>query len=77
MREIDDNKIDLIRAFMQVDGQINLNGTCFNYDSQGGVEFTGSGLKIVMDKNQVELIKECNTVIEIYECYKEMGYFKG
>jgi len=49
--------IDLVRTFLQIDGQIKLDGTCFNYDKNGGVEFTGykdgRHTRIVMDKNQL------------------------
>lgn len=84
------SKIDLVRAFMQVEGKSKLN--CTTCKKDGGIEFTGSkiiydhvnpyfreykSVKIVMDKNQVEAINECQTVTEIYECYKEMEYFNS
>lgn len=78
-----DAKIDLVKAFMQLEGNINIGSTCYNYDRNGGIEFAGyikiegeaKSRKIVMDKQQVEEINNCNTVMEIYNCYKEMGYF--
>lgn len=75
-------KIDLVRAIMQLEGNVKIVGTCFNYDKNGGVEFSGYSklpdskpLKITMDKHQVEAINQCSSVMEIYECYKEMEYF--
>lgn len=72
-----ERKIDLVKAFMQVEGGLYINGTCYNYDRDGGVEFSTSNLnyKIVMDKQQVDLINNCKTVQEIYGSYKEMEYF--
>lgn len=76
-------KIDLVRTFMQFEGNITLNDVCYNYDRNGGVQFHGhseDGDKtkseyIAMDKNQVEAINDCNSINEIYNCYKEMEYF--
>lgn len=77
-------KIDLVRSIMQVEGDVHLIGTCYNYNRDGGIEFTGyknvcddnnKSISIVMDKYQVMAINDCNTVMEIYECYKEMEYF--
>ena len=78
-----EKKIDLVRAFMQIEGNVEIKGICYNYNLEGGVSFLTyvevnkkmQHIDIVMDKNQVELLGECNTVSEIYECYKEMGYF--
>jgi hypothetical protein len=76
-----DSKIDLVKAFMQVEGEVVITSTCNNYDLNGGVLFTGNKeynneqIKITMDKNRVEAINDCNTVLEIYKCYKEMEYF--
>ncbi len=43
------------------------------------MEFTGykdgKHIRIAMDKNQVELINECQGIMEVYEHYKEMEYF--
>lgn len=75
--------IELVKAFMQVEGEIKINAITTNYNLKGGVNFTGykevngesKPIEIVMDKNQTELVNECKTVMEVYECYKEMGYF--
>jgi len=70
-------KVDLIRTFMQVEGEIKLNGTTYNKD--GSVEFTGyennKVVKFAMDKSQVEILKNENDIIGIYEFYKEQEYF--
>ena len=74
------SNLDLVRAFLQVERGVNLINT--THSLNGSVEFSGSKefngehkrVRFVMDKNQVELINECNGVIEIYECYKEMEY---
>lgn len=74
-------KLDLIRSFMQLEGNAKIISTCSNLD--GSVDFTGyqevnggtKCIKIVMGKDQKELINEFTSVIEIYNCYKEMGYF--
>lgn len=76
-----DNKIDLVRAFMQFEGNLRLNMICTNYNLQGGVQFSGHNnktkkrIEIVISKEQLENIDECNTVEEIYKAYKEMQYF--
>jgi len=75
--------INLVSGFMEVEGKLKIYGTCGNYDLNGGVEFDAhlddaelyDNMKIVLDKNQVELINECETVKEIYDCYKEMEFF--
>jgi len=77
--------INLVNAFMQVEGNIEFFATCTNYERKGGVKFSGcritdgerKHIEVTMDKNQVELINECQTVLEIYKCYKEMEYFEG
>ncbi|WP_342505647.1 hypothetical protein [Sporosarcina sp. FSL K6-2383] len=75
-------KIDLVRSFMQVEGNLKLDMTWMEKD--GSVKFTGSRnygpddesrIRITMDKHQVEAIEECETVIGIYARYKDMGYF--
>ncbi|MED4083906.1 hypothetical protein P4637_03390 [Halalkalibacterium halodurans] len=72
-------KIDLVKAFIQFEGNISINGTCYNFDKNGGIEFSGytgsHTRKITMDKYQVEALDNCKTIKEIYECYKEMSYF--
>lgn len=78
-----EKKVELIRAFMQIEGDLNITGTCFNYDRKGGVEFSGYikvggepyRITLIMGKRELELINDCNTVQEIYDCYKEMAYF--
>lgn len=75
--------INLVGSFMEVEGNLKIYGTCGNYDHKGGISFDAhldsaelyDNMKIVLDKNQVELVCECKTVIEIYECYKEMEFF--
>lgn len=66
---------------MQVDGHVELNTTTNNYDEKGGVKFSGHNevgdeyMEIVMDRDQVEQINECQSIAEVYACYKEMEYF--
>lgn len=78
---MDKKKIDLVNAFMQVEGDIKLTDTMYSKD--GSVTFSGykeangeyKSIKIVLDKDHVEIINNSNSVIEIYECYKEMKFF--
>lgn len=75
--------IDLVKAFIQVEGNLDINSVCTNYDHNGGIKFSGYSkedeeikqLEIVMNKNQVEAINSCSSVPEIYDCYKEMEFF--
>lgn len=75
-------KLDLVRSIMQLEGNCKLDLTC-HYKADSSVKFSGyqvvdgetKEIKIVMDKNQIEAINECESVSEIYECYKEMQYF--
>jgi len=77
-----DRNIQLIKAIMQIEGEIYLNFTVYNYDGNGGVKFTGYNEYediekcITMNKSKVELINKCHGVKEIYDCYKKMSYFK-
>lgn len=75
-------KLGLVRSFMEVEGNLNLDMTWMGKD--GSVKFSGHRLygrcedrsiKITMDKYQIEAIEECEGVQEIYRCYKEMEYF--
>lgn len=75
-------KINLVRSFMEVEGDLKLNMTWVEKD--GSVKFTGSRnygpaeesrIGITMDKHQVDAIEECESVMEIYACYKDMEYF--
>lgn len=79
-------KIDLVKSFMQFEGNLEIKGTCYNYDKKGGLCFSGISktkkdegiirpVKITMDKYQIEEINDCTTVEEVYGCYKKMGYF--
>ena len=36
-----EKKVDLIKAFMQFEGNITLNSIGYNYDNRGGVRFSG------------------------------------
>lgn len=75
--------IDLLSSFIEVEGQVKINGVCFNYDSEGGVQFSGyrkvgrdyERAEIAMNKLQVEAINECIGIREIYECYKDIKPF--
>jgi len=75
--------INLVKSFMEVEGRLTTLGTCGNYDLDGGIEFTAHldaseefmNISIVLDKYQVELINDCKSVKEIYDCYKEMAFF--
>ena len=72
-------KIDLIKAFIQVEGEIKLNSTCYNYDSNDGIQFSGYKndrlVNYTMDKTQIETLKDDEDIINIYESYKIMEYF--
>ena len=78
---MDKKKIDLVSAFMQVEGDISL--LSIMYDKDGSVILSGfkevngehEKIKIILDKYQIEIINSANSVIEIYECYKEMQFF--
>ena len=76
-------KIELIKAIMQIEGNLTISSTGYNYDNKGGVLFRAykkvdsnfENISIAMDKSQVEAVNDCNSVLEIYDCYKEMEYF--
>lgn len=75
-------RIDLIKAFIQFNGNVRLTHTTYNYDGEGGVKFSGcymdgstKPIHIVMDKYQVGAVMDCETITELHNCYDEMGYF--
>ena len=75
-----EKKIALVKAFMQVEGDLFINGTWSNHYNQHYVEFAGvksnkDPIKITMDIHQIEAIDQHKSVSEIYDCYKEMQYF--
>ena len=78
-----DKKLELIRSIMQFEGDMTLQGTTYNCNKQGDVQFSGykdingelQPIYIALNKYQVEELNNCNTVLEIYNCYKQMEYF--
>lgn len=74
------SKIDLIKSFIQLESGIDLNHTTFNYDKNGGIEFSGyddNGLvKFTLDKYQIETFNECQTIEEALEFYRDLEYFQ-
>ena len=82
-----DIKIDLIRTFLQVEGNMKIDLITHNYDYNDGILFTGHAevneafkkfdtVNIAISKHQIDALSDCNTIDEIYNCYKEMEYFK-
>lgn len=76
-------KIELVKAIMQIEGNLTITDTLYNYNFDGSVRFSAytennkrnGFFYIVLYKGQVEVINACSTVKEIYDCYKEMEYF--
>ena len=72
------HNLDLIRSFIEVEGNLTIIGTL---TSEKGVTFSGykekANVKFVLDKYEAELISECTTIEDIYEAYKEIGYFSN
>lgn len=80
-------KVDLLKALLQFDGSVMLQHT--SYEGDGDIIFVGSRIyssnsngmmitkpiRISVDKYQVESLRECATIDDVYEVYKEMGYF--
>ena len=75
-------KIDLIKAFMQFNGNLRLDHTTYNYNGDGGVMFSGHHMddsnrpiSVVMDMHQLHAVMDCRSITELHDCYNEMGYF--
>jgi hypothetical protein len=63
-------QVDLIKAFLQMEGNHNIGMTCERLD--GSIEFSN---KFVLDKENVDLVNECKTIKEVYAAYREMEFF--
>jgi hypothetical protein len=63
-------QVDLVKAFIQMEGKINIDMTCEKLD--GSIEFSD---KFVLDKENVDLVNECKTIKEVYTAYREMEFF--
>lgn len=76
-------KLDIIRCFMELEGDLTLNGTLYKKD--GGVEYSGyknfecenKNITIAIDSYTVRVINDCDTVKEIYELYLELEFFEN
>lgn len=77
-----EKKIDLIKALIQIKSEVRLFQTCYNYGKDGSAAFSGYSdisentelITIVIDRNQVQFISKCGSILEINEYFNQMKY---
>ena len=73
-------KVSLVRSFLQFDNKIDIIGTCTHLDDS--VTFSGYEVErnkatpvyITLSKRQMESLQKCETIPEIYKNYKNMRF---
>lgn len=81
MSDLLKSKLDLVRCFMEIEGDLRLVSTIYKKD--GGVEYSGyknfdrenKHIKITIDKSVVKVIDGCKSIPEIYDNYIELEFF--
>lgn len=73
-------KLDLIKALISVDGNIVFGNTGFEKDSVtlSGTYYGGDepkGVRYQITKDHIEMIDGARTIEEVIEVYRNIGYF--
>lgn len=65
-----DNKINLIKAFLQFESKSHLSTTWEELD--GSFRFDD---KFALEKTSVDILEDCKTISDVYAAYREMEFF--